>query len=171
MPSFWQTVKQLFTPSSLSSEQNTAVGITISPSPSQTFDSGFGIVDSWGSSSGSLVNSSQSINTSVSNGRVSGQGNGQLGKLSGSTFIELAEDLAVSTLPISIKIQLRVGKGQVKVSIRTTEGEIVSDTATPETPAAITGTSEINWYKLRMKLEAVEEEASDVSYQVEFHSL
>ena len=101
------------------------------------------------------------------NGNLKGQGSGRIGKLSGSAFVELARDLDLLAPPVPVKVKLTVGSGEVKVSIRTAGGEIVSSTATLAQPAEIAGTSEVRFGALQLKLEAVVGEASDINYQAE----
>ena len=165
MANVLQFLQQLFTTGSVSVEKSATMGKTVSKSFSKTF--GANTTDDWGSSSGSAANSSQSISTRVFNGNLKGQGSGRIGKLSGSTFVELARDLDLLAPPVPVKVKLTVGSGEVKISIRAAGGEIVSGTATLAQPAEIAGTSEVKFGALQLKLEAVAGEASDINYQAE----
>ena len=164
MANVLQFLQQLFTTGSVSGEKSATMGRTVFKSFSKTF--GANTTDDWGNSSGSASNSSQSISTRVFNGNLKGQGSGRIGKLSGSTFVELARDLDLLAPPVPVKVKLTVSSGEVKMSIRTAGGEIVSATATLE-PAEIAGTSEVRLGALQLKLEAVAGEASDINYQAE----
>ncbi|AFY34646.1 hypothetical protein [Calothrix sp. PCC 7507] len=173
---FWDAIKKLVTEGSVSYERSSVYGTSTSTSKnwsssSSITDSSLSTTDTWGSSSGSVMNSQQSIELSVSERGISGNLSGEIGKLSGSTFVELnLEDYASGRIPVSVKAVVKVIKGQVQASIRTIDGEIISKIAADE-GAEISSTSSIDFGNLRFKLEALDSEAINIQYLVEFSSL
>lgn len=114
-------------------------------------------IDSWEKSSGTMTDSQYSITQNI--------GNGKIGKLSGSTFINLARKRPLNQPPVNIEMQVSVGKGSVRVSLRAPNGQIIATTASPGSPANLEGFSKADsWSRLRVKIEALEESAEQIEY-------
>ncbi|MBD2580191.1 hypothetical protein H6G50_21255 [Oscillatoria sp. FACHB-1406] len=103
------------------------------------------------------------------------KGSGKIGKLSGSMFINiarkpplnthLARELPSNYPPVNIEMQVIVGKGSVRTSLRTPDGQIITATASPGSPANLQGLSKADsWSRLRVKLEALEGSAEQIEY-------
>lgn len=118
------------------------------------------------SSSGGTTGRSQTCTT----GRGTGTCNGTIGRLSGSVTLDFEDDSMNSSDVIDLAGEFAVGEGRIEVAFTTPEGTKVTSPAAPGQPAQVSGAAQGSFQSFYITVTALEGEASNISYTLEYQA-
>ena len=117
-----------------------------------------------GGTSGSVVGSSERC----SHNPASGTCEGSYRKLSGTYSKNVENDRIFIGMDIPVEVRVTVEGGAVRVSVESPDGEVTSATAEPGQPATLTGVAKGAGGRFIVRFEAVEGQATGVSYEIAY---
>ena len=122
----------------------------------------FVLVACEGGTSGSVTGASSSCRQGGGRGTCEGR----FRTLRGSYGLDIEDETIRSDDAIQVRVDAAVESGQVTVSVETPGGERVGATAGPGQPATLIALAAGDWEELEVRFEALDGEASGVSYTI-----
>jgi hypothetical protein len=120
----------------------------------------------WGSASGSVTNFSSRQNVTISGSHLEMILDGKLGTLVGGTFIQGEHEGLAPLQSVSVVVHASVEGGELRASVELPSGRIHGAVGSRARPITFVSESVPSGRVLRVKLEAVSGEVSNVVYSV-----
>ena len=115
-----------------------------------------------GGTSGSVVGSRQSCTHKVDAGSCKGS----YRKLTGTYGQDIENDRIFASDAIQVQVEFSVEIGVVRVAVESPDGDVSSAEASPGKPASLAGVAGGFSEEVRVRFEAVDGEATGVSYEI-----
>ena len=118
--------------------------------------------------SGTAVGGRKNCSTHMTLGSGTGRCDGGWKKLSGTTTLEIENEDIWSLDQVPVNMQISVDSGVVQVSCSQSGGETMAVQARAGQPAVLTGTCEADAEEFDIAFEALDGEATGISYMIEY---
>lgn len=117
-----------------------------------------------GGTSGSVVGSRESCSSRGGSGTCKGSWR----KLSGTYGQDIEDEWISGGEAITVKAQVSVESGTVRVSVESPDDQVSSVDVAPGKPATLVGIAEGAFEEFEVRFEAVEGEATGISYEIAY---
>lgn len=117
-----------------------------------------------GGTSGGVVGSGERCSQTGGGGACEGMFN----KLSGTYGMDIEDDNVFSGDAVQVQAEVSVESGTVRVSVESPDGEIASAEAAPGRAATLVGVAEADMEGFEVTFEAVDGDASGVTYRISY---